>query len=149
MADYTCITRKIEVKLHRHGEDEESIQRYKDEFQIWDKINDNLYKAANRIISHCFFNDAYEYRLKLHSPRFQKIEELLKYPKRNKLTDEDIKSLKAERKQLFAEFKKRRLAFLQGDSGKGSEQNSTYKVVSNEFLDVIPSKILTCLNQNI
>lgn len=149
MADYTCITRKIEVKLHRHGEDEESIQRYKDEFQIWDKINDNLYKAANRIISHCFFNDAYEYRLKLHSPRFQKIEELLKYPKRNKLTDEDIKSLKAERKQLFAEFKKRRLAFLQGDSGKGSEQNSTYRVVSNEFLDVIPSKILTCLNQNI
>ena len=100
--EYTCITRKIEVHLHRHGDSEEALQRYKEEFRIWDEINDNLYKAANRIISHCFFNDAYEYRLKLHSPRFKEIEKLLKYAKRNKLTDDDIKALKAERKELFA-----------------------------------------------
>lgn len=142
--EYTCITRKIEVHLHRHGDSEEALQRYKEEFRIWDEINDNLYKAANRIISHCFFNDAYEYRLKLHSPRFQEIEKLLKYAKRNKLTDDDIKALKEERKVLFAEFKKQRQAFL----GK-KEQNSTDRVVSHEFLDVIPSDILTCLNQNI
>lgn len=142
--EYTCITRKIEVHLHRHGDSEEALQRYKEEFRIWDEINDNLYKAANRIISHCFFNDAYEYRLKLHSPRFQEIEKLLKYAKRNKLTDEDIKALKAERKELFAEFKRQRQSFL-----GGSEQNSTYKVVTDEFLEVIPSDVLTCLNQNI
>lgn len=142
--EYTCITRKIEVHLHRHGDSEEALRRYKEEFRIWDEINDNLYKAANRIISHCFFNDAYEYRLKLHSPRFQEIEKLLKYAKRNKLTDDDIKALKAERKELFAEFKRQRQSFL-----GGSEQNSTYKVVTDEFLEVIPSHVLTCLNQNI
>ena len=149
--EFTCITRKIEVYLHRHGDSEEATQRYKDEFRIWDDINNNLYKAANRIISHCFFNDAYEYRLKLHSPRFQEIERLLKNAKRNKLTDEDIKQLKAERKVLFNDFKKQRQFFLRGGATEGSnkEQNSTYKVISNEFLDVIPSEILTSLNQNI
>lgn len=149
--EYTCITRKIEVHLHRHGEDEEAKQRLIDDYRVWDTINDNLYKAANRIVSHCFFNDAYEYRLKIHSPRFQEIEKLLKYPKRNKLTDEDIKQLKAERKQLFADFKKQRHTFLRGGVAEGAnpEQNSTYKVISNEFLEAIPSEILTNLNQNI
>jgi hypothetical protein len=75
--EYTCITRKIEVHLHRHGEGEEAIERMKREYQIWDDINNNLYKAANRIVSHCFFNDAYEYRLKIHSPRFKAIEKAL------------------------------------------------------------------------
>lgn len=147
--EFTCITRKIEVHLHRHGDSEEAIARYKNEWDMWDEINNNLYKAANRIVSHCFFNDAYEYRLKMHSPRFQEIEKLLRYTKRNNLSDNDIKQLKEERKNLFTEFKKQRLAFLQGNSGIGSEQNSTYKVISNEFLDTIPSQILTNLNQNI
>ena len=147
--EYACITRKIEVHLHRNGDSEDDIQRLKEQYHFWNDINDNLYKVANRIISHCFFNDAYEYRLKMHSPRFQEIEKLLKYSKRNKLTEDDIKQLKAERKELFSEFKKQRLYFLQGNSGKGSEQNSTYQIVSNEFLDVIPSDILTNLNQNI
>ena len=149
--EYRVITRKIEVHLHRHGDDEESMQRLKDEYHFWDVINDNLYKAANRIISHCFFNDAYEYRLKIHSPRFQEIEKLLKYSKRNKLTDEDIKQLKAERKQLFADFKKQRHIFLRGGIAEGAnpEQNSTYRVISNEFLEAIPSDILSNLNQSI
>ena len=149
--EYTCITRKIEVHLHRHGDSEEDLQRYKDEFHIWDEINNNLYKAANRIISHCFFNDAYEYRLKLHSPRFQEIEKLLHNPKRNKLSDDDVKQLKAERKELFSTFKKQRHTFLRGGIAEGPnpEQNSTYRVVSSEFGEVIPSHVLTCLNQNI
>ena len=149
--EYTCITRKIEVHLHRHGDSEDAVQRYKEEFRLWDEINDNLYKVANRIISHCFFNDAYEYRLKLHSPRFQEIEKLLRYSKRNKLTEEDIKELKAERKLLFSDFKKQRQIFLRGGvvEGANPEQNSTYRVVSNEFIETIPSEILTNLNQNI
>lgn len=149
--EYTCITRKIEVHLHKHGDSEEATQRFKDEFRIWDDINNNLYKAANRIITHCFFNDAYEYRLKLHSPRFQEIEKLLSNSKRNKLSDEEVKQLKAERKQLFADFKKQRQVFLRGgvEAGANPEQNSTYKVVSNEFIDTIPSDVLTNLNQNI
>ena len=143
--EYTCITRKIEVHLHCTEENKKEL------YGIWDTINDNLYKVANRIVSHCFFNDAYEYRLKLHSPRFQEIEKLLRYPKRNKLSEEDIKQLKAERKELFASFKKQRHTFLRGGVAEGPnpEQNSTYKVVSDEFGEVIPSHVLTCLNQNI
>ena len=118
--EYTCITRKIEVHLHRHGDSEEAAQRLKDEYQIWDTINDNLYKAANRIISHCFFNDAYEYRLKLHSPRYAEIEKLLRNPKRNNLTSEDVKQLKDERKELFREFKAQRQTFLRGGVCEGA-----------------------------
>lgn len=149
--EYTCITRKIEVHLHKHGDSEEALQRLNEEYRIWDEINNNLYKAANRIISHCFFNDSYDYRLKLHSPRFQEIEKLLRNPKRNKLSGEDVKRLKAERKALDADFKKQRQAFLSGgaDEGTNKEQNSTYIVVSHEFIDIIPSEILTNLNKNI
>ncbi len=143
-AEYTIITRKIEVHLHRHGEGEAAEQRLKEEYRIWNEINNNLYKAANRIISHCFFNDAYEYRLKLHSPRFREIEDLLKNAKKKKLSGDEVKALKAERKQLFSEFKKQRAAFLQG-----SEQNSTYRIASEEFIEVIPSDVLTNLNQSI
>lgn len=149
--EYTCITRKIEVHLHKHGDGEEAEKRRAEEFRMWNEINDNLYKAANRIVSHCFFNDAYEYRLKIQSPRYNEIQKSLRYAKRNKLTEDEIKSLKAERKSLFDEFKKQRQTFLRGGVSEGAnpEQNSTYKVVSNEFLDVIPSHILTCLNQNV
>lgn len=143
-AEYTTITRKIEVHLHRHGEGEAAEQRLKEENSIWDEINNNLYKAANRIISHCFFNDAYEYRLKMQSPRFREIEKLLNNAKKKKLSDDEVKVLKAERKQLFSEFKKQRAAFLQG-----SEQNSTYRVATEEFIEVIPSEVLSNLNRNI
>ncbi len=149
--EHTCITRKIEVHLHKHGDSEEATQRLKNEYHIWDEINNNLYKAANRIVSHCFFNDTYEYRLKLHSPRFQEIEKLLNNSKRNNLSAEEIRQIKIERKLLLSEFKKQRYAFLRGgiEEGANPEQNSTYKVVSNEYIDKIPSDVLTNLNQNI
>lgn len=149
--EYTCITRKIEVHLHRYDATEEAALRQREEYGIWREINNNLYKAANRIVSHCFFNDAYEYRLKLHSPRFQEVDRLLRESKRKGLSAEEVKKLKAERKLYFDSFKKQRQTFLRGGAceGPNPEQNSTYKVVSHEFLDVIPSDILTCLNQNI
>jgi IS605 OrfB family transposase len=151
MANSTIITRKIEVYIHRHGDDDEAKQRLDYEYKLWRDINDNLYKAANRIMSHCFFNDAYEYRLKIQSPRLQEIDKALRYSKRDKLESKDIAALKAERKLLFDEFKKQRQTFLRGGISEGAnpEQNSTYKVVSHEFLDTIPSNVLTCLNQNI
>lgn len=126
--EYTCITRKIEVCLHRHGDSEEAKNRLKEEYRIWDEINDNLYKAANRIVSHCFFNDAYEYRLKLQSPRLQEIEKLLRYSKRNKLTESEIKSLKAERKQLYSDFRRDRLTFLRGGIEEGPNPELTLPI---------------------
>lgn len=142
--DYICITRKIEVNLHKHGDDEEALQLYKEELARWRAINDNLYKAANYIISHCFFNDAYEERLRLQSPRYKEIEKLLKYAKKNKLSESEVKTLKEERNTLLKQFSRQKKEFLQT-----SEQNSTYKLVSNEFSDVIPSNVITCLNQDI
>ena len=141
--EYTCITRKIEVHLHKHGDSEEATQRFKDEFRIWDDINNNLYKAANRIITHCFFNDAYEYRLKLHSPRLQEIEKLLSNSKRNKLSDEEVKQLKAERKQLFADFKKQRQVFLRGGVEAGAKRDSVHLLPTLYIKQLpLPSTIL-------
>jgi len=150
-SEYNCITRKIEVHLHRHGDSDKDNQRYKDEYHIWDTINDNLYKAANCIASHCFFNDTYEYRLRIHSPQLEKVQAELRQATKNKLSEAEIKRLKAERKAIFDEIKQQRKIFLHGGQAKDSnpEQNSTYKVVRHDFGDIIPSDILTCLNQNI
>lgn len=141
------ITRKIEVRLHlTHDSDTDKSNRL-----IWYAINDNLYKAANRIVSHKFFNDEYEHRLQIQSPEFRDIEKQLRNSKRDNLSNERIALLKARRKELYAEFRDQKKAFLQGGStnGTNSEQNSTYRVISDEFLCDIPSEILTCLNQDI
>lgn len=118
---------------------------------MWDTINDNLYKAANRIVSHNFFNDEYLERLRIQSPRYTAIKKALRNAKRNKLGESEIKELKSEREQLEKEFKKQRLTFLRGGipDGKGSIEKSTYDVVRNEFSDVIPSTVVSCLNNNI
>ena len=84
-AEYTCITRKIEVHLHRHDDSEEAVQRQNDEYGIWNTINDNLYKVANRIMSHYFLNDEYITRLRAANPRYLEIEKILKYSKKNKI----------------------------------------------------------------
>lgn len=142
--EFVCITRKIEVYLHKHGNDEESKLRYDAERAKWRIINDNLYKAANYITTHCFFNDAYEERLRVQSSEYNRIEKLLKKAKKDNLSDSEVKELKEERKKLQIQFKQQKKDFLQT-----SEQNSTYRMVSEEFGDIIPSEILTCLNQNI
>lgn len=147
--NYTCITRKIEVRLHKRSDTSEGLELFREQNLLWDDINANLYKAANRIVSHCFFNDSYEYRVKLQSPRFQEIERLLRYAKRNNLSVDEVKQLKAERNLLLKDFKLQRQTFLRGGISEGSnpEQNSTYKVASHEFLNVIPADVITNLNQ--
>lgn len=54
------ITRKIELKIVRLT-DEEYDQQWKYLYQI----NNTIYQAANRISTHCLFNDEYEMRLRL------------------------------------------------------------------------------------
>ena len=60
------ITRKIELKIVRLT-DEEYDQQWKYLYQI----NNTIYQAANRISTHCLFNDEYEMRLRLHMPRYK------------------------------------------------------------------------------
>ena len=47
--EFVCITRKIEVYLHKYGDDDESKLRYDAEREKWRAINDNLYKAATDV----------------------------------------------------------------------------------------------------
>lgn len=137
------ITRKIEVKMHYSASEDPEEKE-----QLWNKwrdINNHLYLAANRIVSHLFFNDEYENRLKVHSKEYVEIEKILKYSKRNKLTAEEISSLRNRKKELDAEIKKKKIEFLEG----GSERNSTFQVVNSEFAEWIPTDILTCLKDEV
>ena len=139
--EFTCITRKIEVHLHQHGDSEEAKQRLKDEYKIWNEINDNLYKAANRIMSHYFLNDEYESRMYATNPRYQEIEKILKHCKRDKLSQEEIDNLKQEKKELEKLFTEQKKEFL----GISQEHNTILKTIRKEFKDVIPGEILDCL----
>lgn len=137
------ITRKIELKIVKDGlTDEEYGQQWKYLYQI----NNTIYLAANRISTHCLFNDEYEMRLKLHMPRYKEIEkELKKLDSDKKTSDKEIRDrLLNERKELDEDVKNKKKDFLQC-----SKQNSTYQLVSKEFKQYIPSDILANLNQKI
>lgn len=143
--EYTCITRKIEVHLHRHGDSEEAAQRLKDEYRIWDEINDNLYKAANRIVSHRFLNDTYKFRLKLDCPEYRDIDKELRTKKSKKLSDEVLEKLRATRHAIVANCEKIAKVSLE----LPSEQNSTDRIARHEFRTIIPTEVLTDLNDSI
>lgn len=149
----SIITRKIELKIVRLT-DEEYDQQWKYLYQI----NNTIYQAANRISTHCLFNDEYEMRLRLHMPRYKEIDEGLENikteleklntkkkasdkEKRDRLLNEQRK-LVDERKELDKDVKNKKKDFLQC-----SKQNSTYQLVSKEFLKYIPAEILTDLNR--
>ena len=137
------ITRKIELKIVKDGlTDEEYDQQWKYHYQI----NNTIYLAANRISTHCLFNDEYEMRLKLHMPRYKEIEkELKKLDSDKKTSDKEIRDrLLNERKELDENVNNKKKDFLQC-----SKQNSTYQLVSKEFKQYIPSDILANLNQKI
>lgn len=139
----SIITRKIELKIVKDGlTDEEYDQQWKYLYQI----NNTIYLAANRISTHCLFNDEYEMRLKLHMPRYKDIEkELKKLDSDKKTSDKEIRDrLLNERKELDEDVKNKKKDFLQC-----SKQNSTYQLVSKEFKQYIPSDILANLNQKI
>ena len=144
------ITRKIELKIVKDGLTDEKYKLTDEEYdQQWKylyQINNTIYLAANRISTHCLFNDEYEMRLKLHMPRYKEIEkELKKLDSDKKTSDKEIRDrLLNERKELDEDVKNKKKDFLQC-----SKQNSTYQLVSKEFKQYIPSDILANLNQKI
>ena len=139
--EYITITRKIEVYLHRHGDSDEAKQRYQQEWQIWHDINDNLYKVANRIMTHHFLNDEFVSRLRSTNPRYVEIEKILKHCKRNKLSQEEINSLQQEKRALDALFTEKKNEFL----GTTQEHNTILRIVRKEFGDVIPNDVYDCV----
>lgn len=97
------ITRKIELKIVRLT-DEEYDQQWKYLYQI----NNTIYQAANRISTHCLFNDEYEMRLRLHMPRYKEIDEGLENIKTEleKLNTKKKASDKEKRDRLLNEQRK-------------------------------------------
>ena len=85
------ITRKIELKIVKDRlTDEEYDQQWKYLYQI----NNTIYQAANRISTHCLFNDEYQMRLRLsYKSRYDKINKGL----------ENIKT-ELEKLQYFGKF---------------------------------------------
>ncbi len=106
------ITRKIELHLHHNKELDPEKEIYNSHWAYWHQINDNLYKAANRIASHLFFNDEIENRLRIKNKRFKEIEKLLQTAKSKKLSKEQIDELKTERAEYYAGFREERKSFL-------------------------------------
>lgn len=156
------ITRKIELKIvkDRLTDEKERLtdEKYDQQWKYLYQINNTIYQAANRISTHCLFNDEYEMRLKLHMPRYKdiekKLEEIEKKQKglntKKKASDKEERDrllnekqqLVNERKEIDEDVKNKKKDFLQC-----SKQNSTYQLVSKEFLKYIPAEILTDLNQ--
>lgn len=130
------ITRKIELHISKEGL---SAEEYNAQWQYLRQINDNLYMAANRVSSHCFLNDEYKHRLCLNIPEYLDIEKQLKGGKSSKLSKEELGLLKDRKKELENSVNKR----FQEEFGK----SSLYTVISNEFGEIIPGQILTCLRQ--
>lgn len=156
------ITRKIELKIvkDRLTDEKERLtdEKYDQQWKYLYQINNTIYQAANRISTHCLFNDEYEMRLKLHMPRYKdiekKLEEIEKKQKglntKKKASDKEERDrllnekqqLVNERKEIDEDVKNKKKDFLQC-----SKQNSTYQLVSKEFLKYIPAEILTDLNR--
>ena len=130
------ITRKIELHISKDGL---SAEEYRTQWQYLRQINDNLYMAANRVSSHCFLNDEYEHRLCLNIPEYLDIEKRLKDSKKSKLSKAELGQLNKRKKELEVSAKER----FQEEFGK----SSLYTVISNEFGEIIPGQILTCLRQ--
>ena len=130
------ITRKIELHISKDGLSDEE---YKVQWQYLRQINDNLYLAANRVSSHCFLNDEYKHRLCLQIPEYIDIEKQLKGFRKSKFSKEELLQLKNRKKELEDSVKERfQVEF---------EKNSLYSILSNEFGEMIPVQILTCLRQ--
>ena len=144
--EFTCITRKIEVHLHRHGDSEEAKQRMEKEKNDWKYINDNLYKVANVITSHLFFNDAFVERLKVQSNEYRSIKELLDETSDKK----EIKQLESRKKALDKEFIRQKNTFLKGgdENEKGSAETAVRRFAVEKF-PKIPYAIINSLTNQV
>lgn len=143
------ITRKIELKIvkDRLTDEKERLtdEEYDQQWKYLYQINNTIYQAANRISTHCLFNDEYEMRLRLsYKSRYDKINkgleniktELEKLNTKKKTSDKEKRDrlineqrqLVDERNELDEDVKNKKKDFFQC-----SKQNSTYQLASKEF----------------
>lgn len=139
------ITRKIEITVSRKDE-----EQYQKSWNLIRFLDDNLYKAANTVVSHQYFNHELKTRLQISHPKYRQVKKELDKIDQLLLdttirTDKDVlhnqrRELFTEMKQITSEIDQQQKAIL-----NTSLQNTTYQVISEMFPN-IPSTIRTSLN---
>jgi IS605 OrfB family transposase len=139
------ITRKIEIGVERINEDS-----YQKAWNTITYLDDHVYKAANTVVSHQYFNNELKMRMQTAHPEYRKLKKQIDKIDRDIIDTtkkQDKEPLKTERKELFAKLKlydneinEQYKTWL-----NTSVQNSTYQVVS-ELYPNIQSNIRTNIN---
>lgn len=131
------ITRKIQLLI-----DEEDKEKYKDVWRYLRKLNDEVFKAANLVVSNKYFNDAFTDRILLSDEELsEKKEEIDKKIKEVSEKIRDTKDEKAKEK-LHIKIKRfyNQLKTLTKEAREKayifyctSERNTTYQLLNNHF----------------
>lgn len=139
------ITRKIELCIDREGITDDE---YKTHWQFLRQIDDNLYLVANRISSHYFWTDEFENRMRMQMPEYYKASKDIRKLAKKKMSEEEKRSfeqLKEQLERLEDVIKQKKEDFLCGTNVR----TSIYRLVSEEYSNLIPTDILTNLLQEI
>jgi IS605 OrfB family transposase len=142
------ITRKIEIGVDRSDE-----EKYKEAWNFINYHDNNIYKAANDIVSHQYFNYELRNRLKLGIPQYKVLKKEL-----DKIVEQELETTDKEKKKGLSDSKKRIYGEMKPLDEEINEkfkeilntsvQNSTYQVISDRYPH-IHSNIRNTLNATI
>lgn len=132
------ITRKIQLHLVRTGlTDEEYDQQWK----FLHNINNNLYRAANRLVNQLYLNDEIDNLLRYNNKEYMELRKQL--AKKN--LDESVRAeLKEKEKQVLEEIKTHRSEIFQRPYA-----SVAYSMVTSRNEANIMAKILDVLKQDV
>ena len=141
----SIITRKIELWI----KEEDKTRRN----EIWDflrMLDNSVYRAANLVVSHQYFNDFYEDRIVIQDEDVGSISDQIRryYSKLRRTKEESEKNAVKNEIEGLKLQKKENEAKVRSEFYKMSKQNTTYQLLSKQFSDV-PADILTCINNQI
>lgn len=132
------ITRKIELYLAHTGLTDEE---YDSQWKFLHNINNNLYRAANRLINNLYLNDEIDELLRLNN---QEYVELRKKLSKKNLDDTEKAELEAQRDRLYEELNEQRSKIMQRPT-----QSVAYSIVTDKNEAGIMAKILDVLKQDV
>lgn len=132
------ITRKIELYFDRSGLSEEEC---KEKWSFIYKLNDNLYRIANRLVNQLYLADEIDDILRLSDQEYIDLRKKLA----NKKLDEATRgTLEEQMSQLMKRINERRSAILQRPP-----QSFAYSVVTESDTEGLTAQILNELKQNV
>ena len=133
-----AITRKIELYLTHTGlSDEEYDQQWK----FIHNINNNLYRAANRLVNHLYLNDEIDTLLRLNN---QKYVDLRKQLAKKDIDEQMKKTLDEQMQKVLNEITNHRSGII-----SRPQQSFAYSIITEDNDAKIMTKILDVLKQDI